>query len=391
MGLDNATQHVADQLGRAVLVFDTELNVLAYSVHDGDVDRGRMSIILHRKATPLAVEMIARSKAKSSRDAVIVPPHEDVQARVLMPLRHKGQLYGYLSFSESANINESALRAYTDRLADASETLGALLALRELANEDDASGRGALMSDLLSATPEDRERAADGLLASRLLASADHYTAVVLRSAGTRAVDVSRVRLATEKALRDVVRSSAFQAFGTVTESQGMAVIPGDVDPDQIRQLLSREPGHIIAGVGGGREKLANINESFREAWLASETVMRLNEPGQVLADWADIPLDRVLVQLPLDELRMEDLPDGVVRLLGAQSGIDLIRTLDSYLRCGGEAQKTAQLLHIHRSTLYYRLDKIAQLTGHDLADGVVRRDLHTGLRVARLAGFWTP
>ena len=43
----------------------------------------------------------------------------------------------------------------------------------------------------------------------------------------------------------------------------------------------------------------------------------------------------------------------------------------------------------IHRSTLYYRLDRIRELTGRDLRDGRTRRELHTGIRIAQLAGLW--
>ena len=48
----------------------------------------------------------------------------------------------------------------------------------------------------------------------------------------------------------------------------------------------------------------------------------------------------------------------------------DLIHTLDVYLALGGDARKTAETLHLHRSTLYYRLDKITEAVGGDLGDG---------------------
>jgi DNA-binding PucR family transcriptional regulator len=44
--------------------------------------------------------------------------------------------------------------------------------------------------------------------------------------------------------------------------------------------------------------------------------------------------------------------------------------------------------LCIHRQTLYYRLGRIEELTGLDLADGADRLLLHLGVRAARLAEF---
>jgi DNA-binding PucR family transcriptional regulator len=52
-------------------------------------------------------------------------------------------------------------------------------------------------------------------------------------------------------------------------------------------------------------------------------------------------------------------------------------------LDLGGDVAAAAQLLHIHRTTLYYRLDKITELTGVDLRDGARRTDLQVALWLA--------
>ncbi|MEI2776987.1 MAG: helix-turn-helix domain-containing protein [Tetrasphaera sp.] len=62
-----------------------------------------------------------------------------------------------------------------------------------------------------------------------------------------------------------------------------------------------------------------------------------------------------------------------------------LIETLSAYLDCGGDAARTAQALHLHRSTLYYRLGRIEEIAGADLRDGTQRLCLHQGLKLRRL------
>jgi DNA-binding PucR family transcriptional regulator len=42
------------------------------------------------------------------------------------------------------------------------------------------------------------------------------------------------------------------------------------------------------------------------------------------------------------------------------------------------------QVLSIHRTTLYYRLGRITELTGMDLRDGGERLAVHLGLKLAR-------
>ena len=58
-----------------------------------------------------------------------------------------------------------------------------------------------------------------------------------------------------------------------------------------------------------------------------------------------------------------------------------------AYLDLAGDAKRTAEYLHLHRATLYYRLDKAQQLTGVDLRDGNDRLALHMSFKLARLVG----
>ena len=53
--------------------------------------------------------------------------------------------------------------------------------------------------------------------------------------------------------------------------------------------------------------------------------------------------------------------------------------------RRAGSASRAAAALQIHRQTLYYRLARIEELTGLDLADGEARLLLHASVKAARL------
>lgn len=59
----------------------------------------------------------------------------------------------------------------------------------------------------------------------------------------------------------------------------------------------------------------------------------------------------------------------------------DLVKTLSAYLECGGNYDRAAQVLVIHRSTLRYRLRRIRQVSGLDLADVETRLNLHVATR----------
>ncbi|MCL6596457.1 MAG: PucR family transcriptional regulator [Firmicutes bacterium] len=64
----------------------------------------------------------------------------------------------------------------------------------------------------------------------------------------------------------------------------------------------------------------------------------------------------------------------------------DLVRTLRTYLNCGGHKNLTARCLFVHRQTLYYRLDQIRSLLGPTFLDPERRLALEVALRAYDLA-----
>ncbi|MFC5834467.1 PucR family transcriptional regulator [Nonomuraea insulae] len=77
---------------------------------------------------------------------------------------------------------------------------------------------------------------------------------------------------------------------------------------------------------------------------------------------------------------------DPVLTPLERADGSGRILTLEAYLDLGCDAQRTAALLHLHRTTVYYRLGRIAEILGVDLGDGLVRSHLHLALKDRSLA-----
>ncbi|MCW2584324.1 MAG: Transcriptional regulator, PucR family, partial [Klenkia sp.] len=94
------------------------------------------------------------------------------------------------------------------------------------------------------------------------------------------------------------------------------------------------------------------------------------------VASWSELGAWRQVVRL--------DGPDPAFAALLADPVLS--RTADVWLDAAASPQRAAALLTVHRQTLYYRLGRIAELTGLDLADGADRLALHLAVRAARLA-----
>ena len=137
----------------------------------------------------------------------------------------------------------------------------------------------------------------------------------------------------------------------------------------------------VVAGIGAARPDLALISGSVREARLAARVAHAVPRLRPVAA-WAELGVHRLLACGPRRALR-EGVVDAAVEPLLARP--ELAATAAAYLDHAGNVQRAAAELAVHRQTLYYRLRRVEELTGLDLADGRDRLRLHLALTLAPL------
>ncbi|MCX5563525.1 CdaR family transcriptional regulator [Streptomyces sp. NBC_00038] len=389
MDIDATVEHLAELLERPLVLYDVDLNVAAYSAHDADVDEARRLTILSRRGSTTVRDMLRASGAAHASAPVRLPAADGFPERVAVAVRHDGQLFGYLVWVEPGAPSEvpGAVRELVDRFGP---DLGRLLAVRALDNQETRLRLRMLVSDLVSDDAARHAEAARLLVADGVLPAAAEYTGLVIVAPGAGGSSAAQRRTALEAALGGLARSMREAVAGAVIGDRAVAVLahgPGR------SPTPGRPPARdgVLLGMGAPVHELSDAVSSVRQARLA----VRGGEldPGRYgpVVSWDDLGLDRLLLQLPLERLTVEDLPASVGALVDPASGPDLATTLEVYLDCGADGQETARRLMIHRSTLYYRLDRARKVTGADLHDGAVRRELHTGLRVARLAGILPP
>jgi DNA-binding PucR family transcriptional regulator len=100
-----------------------------------------------------------------------------------------------------------------------------------------------------------------------------------------------------------------------------------------------------------------------------------------VLAD--DLLAERVLVGDPAARVLMVD---RIFRPLGEGGGGVLLETASAYLDSGGSLEAAGRSLFVHPNTVRYRLGKIADLTGYDLADPHDAQIVRIALALGRLS-----
>lgn len=154
-------------------------------------------------------------------------------------------------------------------------------------------------------------------------------------------------------------------------------------------QMASRTPsGLVAAGISRPVQGLQGLRDAYREAKDAVSIALELGE-REKSTFYGDLKLYQLL--LALKDRSLSHLKRFHQEILGpllehdARKQSDLIRTLEGFFQANGNLAKAAENLDVHRNTLVYRLERIAELTELDLDDADNRLILHLALKIERV------
>jgi hypothetical protein len=356
VALQLAVDDLARQLGRPVLLEDHGQSVLAYSEQTGPMDDVRRDSILRRHTTREVRTHFRAAGIFDARGPLRVPGAPGVLPRVCVPLRHRDRLLGFLWLIDAPAMADTDLA----RAAEAADEL-ALTVLHDV---------------LAEGVSTHREQAA----LARVLAGDASAVRVLVDEGGfpPLPVTVLVVRGARELLLDGLLAARLkFSARHLVRADHGVLLCAGAVRVAEVPAFFT---GPVAVGAGTTRPDLAGAHESYVEARHAAVVAARV--PGFApVASWDSLGVYRMLMTMPADVIH-----PGVLRL-----SPELVETLETYLDLAGSAVETAKALRLHRTSLYYRLQRVAELTGASLRNGDERLTLHLSLKLARLHGRLTP
>jgi PucR C-terminal helix-turn-helix domain/GGDEF-like domain len=396
---DDEVQALVEQLSaellRSVLVDDAGLRLLAYSPSQGSDDEVRRTAILTRE-TPRAVREahFAQGIAQATEAVRTAPrPELGLQARVCVPIRCQGALFGYLWLIDA----DESLSADECMLAErcAAEIGEAMYRREELERPRRELERRALDA-LLGPDPGQREEAAHALVAEDLLV-AGAVGVLAARCAGDGELapaDKARLGLALDQFRRTL---PARQSLSVVRGDHALVLVGLDTHVQRLGGLaevarraqdaLERTLEHVLIGFSEPCEHLADAQRAHEHARLALRVAACAPEHASP-AGWADIGAYRMLARAAESPGAEDLLHPGIPQLFALQAKESLVATLETYLDNGCDTKLTAEALYLHRASLYYRLQRIEALTGASLKSGADRLALHTSLKLARLLGL---
>ncbi|MBN2500655.1 MAG: helix-turn-helix domain-containing protein [Anaerolineales bacterium] len=139
----------------------------------------------------------------------------------------------------------------------------------------------------------------------------------------------------------------------------------------------------LRCGVGTPATDLNNWRISFREAGQALEMACRLDETKPLY--YPDLSVYRLLMLLEYNPELKNFLEDVLGPLFSHDVNSQFIETLEAYFEHKGNLSQTADALYIHRNTLSYRLERIADISGLNLNNPDIAFAVQLALRIHRM------
>jgi sugar diacid utilization regulator len=199
------------------------------------------------------------------------------------------------------------------------------------------------------------------------------------------------------------LRSTGGGSLGALAEGEPAevaAIVPASEDGDLARaaQALERElaaslPGFAVTVARSRRtQDPVDLYRAGKEALLAANVA---EAEGLSVLAFEDTGAYRLLLPaMSEDPGELERFYEETLAPLAAydeQYETELVASVEAYLENDGNVAQTAAQLFTHRHTVRYRLERVRELSGHDISSSEGREKLSLGLKAMRVLGIASP
>ncbi len=211
----------------------------------------------------------------------------------------------------------------------------------------------------------------------------------------------ARARSVAERGARAVIGKS----IAALSERDGAAgveillLLPGGEEASAARaaEAVLREMDSALSGYtfALGRSRIAEdpteLPRAAGEALLAANVAEGGSPEGALLAFEQTGAYRLLLSTMTENPGELQRFYAETVEPLVAydeQYETELLQTLETFLEADGNVAGTSQRLFTHRHTVYYRLERVRELTGLDVSSSDGREKLSLGLKAMRVLGI---
>jgi purine catabolism regulator len=388
-GFAQLAETMAGLIGQSISIENDRFEALA-SANIAAVDEARRYTQQYGRTDPRLVAALQAEilpEIRRTLRPVFIPQMAHVgleMERILAPIVVHGEIYGYMWI-----IADDRPLSELDHMAiESGSTIAALMLLhQDTVQSAEASLKGSLLTRLIQG-----ERSATDLLTDQalrygldlrqpfrsLLLEAPLALYTQTTSKGMHRLYRQVNRLVTGQKLPAIVGQFAGQVMVLTQDGEPVEVLASGIHGEANGQVVRVG----ISAAQSGADRVALAHSQCREVLHITR---RLEQTAHTVY-FDDLGYLHTLYHAGPGALAGSPLVP-VLRALRAEQGVDLFHTLEVYLDLGGRGVGAAEALHIHRSTLNYRLQRITEITGADLSDPAARVDLQVALKLVRLFG----
>lgn len=377
--LDELADTISEQLQCAVTIEDANHKLIAYSSHPAHTDPARISTIIGKRVPEKVVQALWREgaipKLMRSETPLAISSIDEIGLgdRVAIAIRKDSQVLGYIWIVTGENalphdfifdqLTQAAVAARTKLLQLHLTHRRAEMNLREFFRQ--------LLSGDIQSDSEVRRRAGD----LGLTLPAYYCVNVLPFPAEIETKQQQQIHyLITTTLPKRIVLHAVDHDRLLMLEALTAEQPPGPSAPaltlltQQMTQRFDSAP--LPGGCGSVYGDYARVHVSCQEALTVIGLRERFPEELKAVHYYADLGYYRLLPAIErhrqahaytnqcLNKLEAYDL----------EHNGELLRTLEVYLYRDSNLKESAEALHIHENTLSYRLKRIAQIGGIDLA-----------------------
>jgi PucR C-terminal helix-turn-helix domain len=370
--LQSIVDDLAGAIGRAVVINDSELRVLAASAQGEPIDRARVQSILSRR-TPDAIKSYAFSLGIVEKNVpVVIPSNPDlgVLRRLCVPLLGEHERYGYLwiilDTHDLTELHQIAVETGAHDAVDAFRRHHAAAATGR------ARHTTVLLEAVLSARPEDLDNAAADFYQAFPL-GADHR----LFLHAFRPDDPAR---APDDDVKNWIQAVRRQPGGVLVPDVQETFVLTKASGSVHGQLPGEMPGSGGHGISSPFSDIRDVRTAREEARFAAVIAAAIPDFGGT-ASYADLGGWLLLQRMPWNQQSVRALSPAAAELTLPGREM-LLQTVIAFLDNAGDTASTISDLRVHRTTFYYRMEKVRETIGDTLDHGWSRVGLHAALRL---------
>jgi purine catabolism regulator len=386
-GLEGLIRAMGEISGRGVLIQDKRLQILAQ--HPTSSLLAIWEDITQQLVSMQNLPESLHDRKQAGRQPMIVTQEiPGGLARLVAPIRVGDVARGYLSLIGLANELDTLDQLVVEQGA---QVCAIEMARAKAIREAEKRLKGNLITALLQENLSPR----DARLWAQNMGLELDQAHVALRFAWSGASPPSRRRLETL-----VNGEVTLRGLKAITSPMGAEVVcfcqvPRNSERPELaltfaQAVLDKEvdeyPGSMaLCGVGTTCRDLIDWRNSFRQAGQALEMARRLAERKPLY--FPDLSVYRLLMQIEHNPELVAFQEETLGALLAYDGGLELIHTLEAYFEHNGNLSQTAEALYVHRNTLIYRMERIAEITGLDLDRPDTRLAVQLALYISRMMG----